>query len=84
MQTPEPQQEHQWLQRLVGEWTYEGECGMGPDQSPMKSTGKESVRSFGGLWTIGDGLSEMPAGGERTAASAVPLTEPQFLGTTTH
>ena len=64
MQTPEPQPEHLWLQRLVGEWTYEGECGAAPDQPPMKSTGKESVRSLGGLWTIGEGLGEMPGGGE--------------------
>jgi Protein of unknown function (DUF1579) len=29
MQT-EPQQEHQWLQQLVGEWTYETEATMEP------------------------------------------------------
>lgn len=58
-----PQKEHQWLQRLVGEWTFEGECSMGPDQPPMKSTGSEVVRSLGGMWTIGDGQGEMPDGG---------------------
>ncbi|MBC7815479.1 MAG: DUF1579 domain-containing protein [Planctomycetaceae bacterium] len=51
----EPQKEHQWLQKLVGEWTFEGECRMGPDQPPMKLTGSEVVRSLGGLWTIGEG-----------------------------
>ncbi|TXT39001.1 MAG: ribulose kinase [Planctomycetota bacterium] len=59
----EPQKEHQWLQRLVGEWTFEAECSMGPDQPPMKSTGSEVVRSLGGLWTIGEGQGEMPDGG---------------------
>ena len=63
MQSPEPRKEHQWLQRLVGEWTFEAECSMGPDQPPMKSTGKETVRSLGGLWTIGEGEGEMPGGG---------------------
>ncbi len=26
----EPQKEHLWLQKLVGEWTYESECVMEP------------------------------------------------------
>src|SRR3954451_18539371 len=58
----EPQQEHRWLDQLVGEWTYEGECSMGPDQ-PTKIQGVEVVRSLGGLWTIGEGEGEMPGGG---------------------
>jgi hypothetical protein len=29
----EPQQEHQWLQQLVGEWTYEAEAMMEPGQA---------------------------------------------------
>lgn len=63
MHAPEPQAEHQWLQRLVGEWTFESDCVMGPDQPPMKSGGRESVRSLGGLWTIGEGSSTTPDGG---------------------
>ena len=35
---------------------------MGPDQPPMKATGTESVRSVGGLWTMGEGRGEMPDG----------------------
>jgi hypothetical protein len=68
-----PQKEHEWLQRLVGEWTFEGECSMGPDQPPMKNTGVESVRSLGGLWTIGEGRGEMPDGGG-------PMTSIMTLG----
>ena len=45
----QPQKEHQWLQKLVGEWTYEIEATMEPDQPPVKSTGTETVRSLGGL-----------------------------------
>jgi hypothetical protein len=45
----EPQQEHQWLQQLVGEWTYEAEATMEPGQPPSKFEGSESVRSLGGL-----------------------------------
>ena len=63
MEMPKPQQEHEWLQQLVGEWTFENECSMGPDQPPMKATGTDSVRSLGGLWIICDGQGEMPGGG---------------------
>lgn len=63
MQTPEPQSEHLWLLQLVGEWRIESECIMGPDQPPMKSTGRESVRPLGKLWTIGEATWESPDGG---------------------
>lgn len=83
MEIPAPQKEHQWLQKLVGEWTFESECSMGPDQPPMKSTGQEVVRSLGGLWTIGEGSGEMPGGG--TCQSVMTLGyDPQakrFVGT---
>jgi hypothetical protein len=62
MQIAEAQREHRWLQRLVGEWVVEGECNMGPDQPPMKTTGKETVRSFGRLWIIGEGSGDTPDG----------------------
>jgi hypothetical protein len=48
----EPQPQHQWLQKLVGDWTYEGEALMGPGQPPIKSEGTESVRSLGGYTEI--------------------------------
>jgi hypothetical protein len=63
MEAPKPQKEHEWLEQLIGEWNYESSCIMGPDQPPMKSKGKESVRSLGGLWTIADMEGEMPDGG---------------------
>jgi hypothetical protein len=59
----EPQQEHRWLDRLVGEWTSESECSMGPDQPAMKTQGFEVVRSLGGLWIVAEGEGEMPGGG---------------------
>ena len=59
----EPQQEHQWLQKLLGDWTFESEASMGPDQPPGKFQGTESVRTLGGLWVIGEGQGEMPGGG---------------------
>jgi hypothetical protein len=57
-----PQKEHEWLQKLVGEWTFEVEATMEPGKSPEKFTGTESVRSLGGLWIVAEGHGEMPGG----------------------
>ena len=59
----QPQQEHHWLQKLVGEWTTEMEAVMGPDKPPETFSGTESVRSLGGLWVLCEGK---PGGGTET------------------
>jgi hypothetical protein len=59
----EPQGGHRWLERLVGEWTYESDCSMGPDKPRAKFVGTESVRSIGGLWVVGEGRGTMPDDG---------------------
>ena len=59
----EPQQEHQWLQQLVGEWTFESEALMEPGKPPERFKGSERVRSLGGLWVVAEGQVEMPGGG---------------------
>ncbi|AFZ18841.1 Protein of unknown function (DUF1579) [Allocoleopsis franciscana PCC 7113] len=67
----QPQKEHQWLQKLVGEWTYETEGLMEPEQPPVKSTGTETVRSLGGLWILAEGQGEMPGCGPATTLMAL-------------
>lgn len=62
----QPQKEHEWLQRLVGDWTYESDCSMGPGQPSSKLPGFERVRSLGGLWVVCEGQGEMPGGGTAT------------------
>jgi hypothetical protein len=62
MQPAEPQQEHHWLERLVGDWTFEGECPGGPDQPGGKYTGTERVRPLGGLWVVCEGEGALPDG----------------------
>ena len=62
----DPQKEQEWLQKLVGEWTYEADATMEPDQPPAKCKGTESVRSLGGLWILAEGQGEMPGGGAAT------------------
>lgn len=64
--TAEAQKEHRWLQRMAGEWTYEGEAVMAPDQPPVRCAGTEIVRSLGGLWVVAEGRGEMPDGGRAT------------------
>ncbi len=79
----EPQAEHRWLHRLLGEWSFEGEAAMGPDKPPEKWQGTETVRSLGGLWIFAEGKGEMPGGG--VAESVMTLGyDPQrkrFTGT---
>lgn len=79
----EPQKEHQWLQQLIGEWTSEAECSMGPGQPSTKSYGTERVRMVGGLWMVGEGQGEMPGGGTATMIMTLGY-DPQkkrYLGT---
>lgn len=83
MMMPEIQQQHKWLQRLVGTWDMEGECMTGPDQPSMKSRGREVVRSLGGLWTIGEGVGQMPGGGEMHSVMTLGYNpqRKRFVGT---
>jgi len=62
----EPQKEHQWLQKLVGEWTMEGESVMEPGKPPEKFKGTERVRPVGDLWILAWGQGDMPGGGSAT------------------
>ncbi len=64
----EPQEEHHWLQKLVGDWTYETEASMGPDKPAETFVGTESVRSLGGLWVMCEGKGDC---GDGVIASTV-------------
>ena len=77
-----PQAEHAWLSRMVGDWTFQSTRRMGPDQPPMTSTGRQTNRSLGGLWLIGEGEGGTPGG---TMNSVITLgfdpTKGKFVGT---
>jgi Protein of unknown function (DUF1579) len=62
----EPQKEHRWLHKLVGEWTYEGEATMEPGKPAERFKGTESVRSLGGIWILAESQGEMPGGDAAT------------------
>jgi hypothetical protein len=80
---PEAQNEHRWLQKLVGDWTYESEASMGPDQPPAVFRGSETVRSLGDVWTLGEGRGEMPGGaiGLTLMTLGFDVQKKRFVGT---
>jgi hypothetical protein len=71
MQPAEPQKEHKLLTQFVGEWDYESECVMGPDQPPMKSPGKASNSMLGELWLLVEWEGEGPGGEKHTMLSTI-------------
>lgn len=64
MDSAKPQKEHQWLQRMLGDWTMDSEAEMAPGEPPVKSSGTEHVRGLGPLWVVGEGRGAMPGSGE--------------------
>lgn len=79
----EPQKEHQWIHKLVGEWTFDSECNMGPDQPAMSTKGSEVVRSLGGLWTVAEADAEMSGapGWKSIMTLGFDPTTGRFVGT---
>ncbi len=67
----QPVPEHQWLQKLVGEWRVETQMTTGPGQPKHTSQGTESVKSLGGLWALAEGKTTMPDGTAMTYYSAL-------------
>jgi hypothetical protein len=82
----EPQAEHQWLQQFVGEWTFQGECDMGPDQPKHHSVGVDTVYALGEAWIICQGQSDAPGSepGDAPVSSRITLgydpTKKKFVG----
>jgi hypothetical protein len=58
--TPEPSREHRWLQRLIGEWTFEAPAQADQAAAPL---GTETVRALGEIWVVCEGQGQMPDGG---------------------
>src|SRR5262245_39682375 len=67
----QPQEEHRWLEQFVGDWSFDSECMTGPDQPPMKSTGKVKGRTLGGLWILLEG--EQPGPDNNAMTSIITL-----------
>jgi hypothetical protein len=79
-----PQKEHQWLQKLVGEWTSEGEAVMEPGKPAERFKGTETVRALGDLWILGEAEGDMPCEGGTARMLLTLGYDPQrgrFVGT---
>src|SRR5690606_22199932 len=55
--------EHQWLGRLVGEWTWVHEVAPTGDTRVTRLEGTENYRSVGALWVVGESVGPLPEGG---------------------
>ena len=80
----EPQPEHRWLEKFVGNWRMENECLMAPDQPPQKGTGKDSVRKLGDAWILCEGEGESPDDGQNVLSLLTLGYDPAqkcFVGT---
>jgi hypothetical protein len=77
----EPQQEHRWLEKFVGNWTYESEAAE-PGQPSATYTGTESVRSLAGLWIVAESKGDTPGGmmGESIMTIGFDPDKKRFVG----
>ncbi|MEW5926194.1 MAG: DUF1579 domain-containing protein [Gemmatimonadota bacterium] len=79
----ETREQHRWLERMVGEWTFESESVMEPGGPPVKYAGTENVRSLDGVWVVCEGRGAMPGGDASTSIMTLgydPERE-RFVGT---
>lgn len=79
--TPDIRDEHRWLARLAGEWTYDGR--MIPDEPQYRASGTETVRMLGEVWMLAEASGTM-AGGRETASLMTIGFDPEsgrFTGT---
>lgn len=60
----QPQQEHRWLEQLLGEWTVTSDMA-GPPGGEV-SPWIERVSSLHGIWVVAEAEGEMPGGGAAT------------------
>ena len=82
----EPQKEHAWLQKLLGEWNYETEPETEGENAGKVYRGTERVRPLGGLWIVAEGQGEMCGGGGEAQTLITLGYDPQkgsYVGTWT-
>jgi hypothetical protein len=79
----QPQAEHEWLQKFVGEWETVMQSACGPDGQPMTCTGTLSVRNIGGFFIHGEGVQPGPDGNDFTSFMTVGYDTAQgkYVGT---
>jgi hypothetical protein len=63
MRAAQPTKEHDFLQKLVGNWDIVADAMA---SNPEHATWRETVRSLDGLWFVAEAHGEMPGGGTAT------------------
>jgi hypothetical protein len=83
MKNVEPQKEHLWLKRLVGNWTSEMAMPAGPDKPPETFRGTEAGRTLGDVWVLLEGKGPMVDGSSATTLFQLgyDTTRKTFVGT---
>jgi hypothetical protein len=79
MMYAQPQKEHRWLQKLVGDWTFETEA----QPEYPSSRGTETIRAVGELWVQAEGRGTMPNGDPATTIMTLGYDpeKKRFVGT---
>ena len=63
MESVRAEDQHRWLQQMVGQWTYQGEAAEAEPGKPVEGwSGTESVRQLGDLWVLCEASGTMPGG----------------------
>ena len=70
-----PDERQRWLERLVGDWTFEAPSA--------QYRGTEQVRSLGGVWVVCESKGEVAGAGEQTTLTTLGYDEEKgrFVGT---
>jgi hypothetical protein len=79
---PQPQEQHEWLQQFIGEWTTTSKSVAGDGQPQVE--GKGSVRSekLGEMWVINHMTAEMgPTSVKAILTLGYDSTKKKFVGT---
>lgn len=74
--------EHEWLNRFLGDWSYDQMCPTGVGDEMFRLAGTEHVRSIGGVWIHGEGRATMPDGSPMTTINIVgyDTAKKQYVG----
>lgn len=81
MEPIQPTEQHKWLAKLLGEWTYENECSPGPGQPMQKFIGTDSVRTMAGIWYICNGALDGHANHNTIMTLGYDPDKKKYVGT---
>ena len=83
MEQMQPSPEHQWLGRLIGQWTFSHDAPKSDDARITRIEGTEAFRAIGPLWVQGEAIAPMPEGGMSVSLMTLGWdpTKGRFVGT---